>query len=85
MERSAGQVVRWAVLLINLSPEPVDIPLACKDVGGEAALGDRVDATDVWSNSPVHTGSNQTVFKGVAPHDSVFLFLSGRQQEGRAS
>ena len=84
LERSAeGATTRWAALLINVSPAPLDIPLVFRDVGG-VALGDHVDAADVWTGEPVPVPAGRTTFRGVAAHDSVFLFLSRQSHQAAA-
>ena len=75
---------RWAVLLVNVGTDARDILLAYADVSPK--LGAVPAATDVWTGRAVALTPRSTTFKGVAAHDSVFLFLhapggeSGRKE-----
>ena len=68
----------WAVLLVAVGDDAVDVPLRYDVISEE--LGDAVIAHDVWSGEEVHTATGGvTTFRGIAPHDSVFLLLQPAQ------
>ena len=59
------------MVLINLSEEPVDIPLDLKDLQMTKAL-----TTDVWTGRSLGVIDRHFTAKAVAAHDCVFLTLS---------
>jgi len=63
-----------AVLIINLSDGPQDVPLKYADVN--PAFGEKVVATDVWTGEPMSMPDGSTTFRGIQSHDSVFILLS---------
>ena len=71
-----------AVLLINLSEQPIDITVSYAALGlRPAATGRLVAATDAWTGAAVTAGVGAAGLgmMAIGSHDSVFLVLSGTQ------